>query len=150
MALQTRNSALSLDNYIKVLHQLHNATLHPLSPQSVLSVLLRSQGRSDDFRPHLAAAERIAEFLTAEQRRAPGRTAWPERELLAAATGTPLREIDRLIQNFDEVTEVSSQYLHLGLWGRIKRLTREDPLLAWLRKRLRLSRATAIRSDDRG
>ncbi|MFO0890049.1 MAG: hypothetical protein U0790_13030 [Isosphaeraceae bacterium] len=140
----TRKSALSLNDYIKVLQQLHRTGPRP---QSVLTVL-RSRLRVSDSWPQLAVAERIATALTSEQRRAPGRASWPEREVMASAAGTPLREVDRLILDFDAAAEVFHQYLGAGPMARLTLLVSADPLLAWLRRCFRPSPPIAARSDE--
>src|SRR4051812_45415470 len=129
MAWPTCKSALSFGDYLEVLRQLQRSASRP---QSVLAVRLRSHGQVEARRSHLAVAERVAAVPTAEQRRAGGRAGWPERERLAAAAGTPLGEVDRLVLDFDAAAEVAGRYLRSGPWGRLRLLAEADPLLAWL------------------
>ncbi|MDG3005134.1 hypothetical protein [Paludisphaera mucosa] len=125
-------AGLSFDQYRATLRRI----VEPRAAQSRLS-RLRRRDRPENPRQLLVVADRIGEFLTVRQRRARVRAAWPERELLAAATGTPLEQVDRFLADFDATAEAAYRYRRLGLRGRVRLLADDAPIFAWLSRLFR-------------
>jgi hypothetical protein len=124
---------ITFNDYLIVFRRVQRRRISPRSASSIFEILLSQDRRtSGDWPAQLRVAETVAQLMTTDERRKPVVPDRPRQEELARLSRIPTEQVEQLFRHFELVREVARDYLRCGLWGRIRILTKNDPLINWL------------------